>query len=212
MGLAPRFVAKQLSRPTGFGGWVIRNLMNRGNARLNAYALEQLGLTPQDRVLEIGFGGGVALSSLLQKARYVCGIDRSDNAVTAARRHFADEVAAQRAEFRTGTVEALPLAEASFDKVLTVNTVYFWTSLFGGLAEIARVLRPDGRIALGFLPKAQMHRMNMPRDIFTPRDPEDVTAALARAGFTNVELRQPTQGVGWMVATAVRAKNARAAC
>ncbi len=210
--MAPRFVAKQLSQPAGFGGWVIRNLMNRGNARLNAFALEQLGLTPQDRVLEIGFGGGVALPSLLQKAGYLCGIDRSQDSVTAARRRFADEVAAQRAEFRTGTVEALPLAEASFDKVLTVNTVYFWSSLFGGMAEIARVLRPDGRIALGFLPKARMDRMNMPRDIFTPRDPEDVTAALARAGFANVELRRPAQGVGWMVATAVWIKDARAGC
>ena len=66
--MSPRFIAKQLSRPTGLGGWVIRGLMNRGNADLNTFAVEQLGLTPESRVLEIGFGGGVALPPLFLKA------------------------------------------------------------------------------------------------------------------------------------------------
>jgi arsenite methyltransferase len=179
--------------------------MNRGNAGLNAFAVEQLGLNSGDRVLEVGFGGGVALKSLLQKADHVCGIDRSEDAVKAARKRFGREVGKGRAEFHSGAVEALPFAEASFDKALTVNTIYFWASLDDGLAEIARVLRRDGRIALGFLPKARMDRMNFPPDIFTPRKPEDVTAAMASVGFTEVELRQPRPESGWMVANGVRA-------
>jgi ubiquinone/menaquinone biosynthesis C-methylase UbiE len=202
--MAPRFVAKQLSHPAGLGGWLIRNLMNRGNARLNAFALEQLALISGDRVLEVGFGGGVALKSLLQNADHVCGIDRSEDAVEAARKRFGREVGEGRAEFRIGAVEALPFAGASLDKALSVNTVYFWTSLDGGLAEIARVLKNDGRIALGFLPKERMERMNFPPDIFTPREPEDLTAAMAGAGFTEVKLHQPRPDPGWMVATGVR--------
>ena len=124
--------------------------------------------------------------------------------VKAAERRFGAEVAEGRAEFRTGTVETLPFAEASFDKALTVNTIYFWTSLEVGLAEIARVLVQGGRLVVGFVPKARMERMNMPADIFTPRDPAELTAGLAGAGFGQIELHQPKPEAGWLLATAVR--------
>ena len=77
--MAPRFIAKQLSRPSGWGGAVIRFIMNRGNARLNRLAVSKLALTPNDRVLEIGFGGGLALSDLFSRAKFVCGIDPSED-------------------------------------------------------------------------------------------------------------------------------------
>jgi arsenite methyltransferase len=189
--MAPRFVARQLSRPAGLGGTVIQFLMNRGNDRLNRFAVNQLLIEPGDRVLEIGFGGGVALPSLLSRARFVCGIDRSDDVVGSARRRFSSNVEAGTADFRIGSVEALPLAEGGFEKALTVNTVYFWTSLEAGMQEICRVLSPGGRVVIGFVPKVRMDRMNMPSDIFTPRTPEDIAGALRRARFTNVEIRAP---------------------
>src|SRR5215831_11766213 len=71
--MAPRFIAKQLSRPSGFMGAVIRLMMNRHNARMNAFAVRQLELEPADRVLEIGFGGGVTLPALLNSAAFVAG-------------------------------------------------------------------------------------------------------------------------------------------
>jgi len=46
-------------------------LMNRHNAKLNAFAVRQLDLVPTDRVLEIGFGGGVTLPSLIARAGFV---------------------------------------------------------------------------------------------------------------------------------------------
>lgn len=104
-----------------------------------------------------------------------------------------------------GTVENLPLPDATFDKALSVHTVYFWQSLEAGCKEIARVLKPGGQIVLGFLPKAHMDRMKMPSDIFTPRDPDDVMAPLEQAGFRMVETRRPNSESGWVVATGTRA-------
>jgi ubiquinone/menaquinone biosynthesis C-methylase UbiE len=178
--------------------------MNRGNARLNSYALDQLRLVPEDRVLEVGFGGGAALSRLLHGASFVCAVDRSQDVVSAAVRRFADAVRAGRAEFRVGTVEKLPLEGAIFDKALSVHTVYFWQSLSAGSAEMARVLAPGGRIVLGFLPKQHMARMNMPADIFTPREPGEIIAGLQDAGFSETEVRRPNPETAWAVATGVR--------
>ena len=165
--------------------------MNRNNAKMNAFAVKLLELTPDDRVLEVGFGGGVALPSLMATATYVAGVDRSPLMVQHANANFARAVSAGRAEFRQGSVEALPFGAATFTKACTVNTVYFWISLGVGFAELHRVLSPGGRLAVGFLPKEWMDRMGYPTDIFTSRSPEEVVAALNEAGFRGVLVERP---------------------
>ena len=202
--MAPRFIAKQLSRPSGSVGIVIRHLMNRHNARMNAFAVRQLQLEPSDRVLEIGFGGGVTLPTLLNAAAFVAGVDRSSDVVNWAQRHFAKAIKARRAEFRQDNVESLPFEKATFDKVCTVNTVYFWTSLDAGFTEVYRVLKPKGRIAVGFLPKERMDRMGMPKDIFTTRTSNDVIKALTKAGFSGARVERPEPKTPWNVIVATR--------
>jgi arsenite methyltransferase len=202
--MAPRFVARQLSRPSGIMGALIRFLMNRHNARMNAFAVRQLNIEPTDRVFEIGFGGGVTLQSLMKSAACVAGVDRSDDVIGWAQRRFSTEINADRADFRQGNVEALPFDTAAFDKVCTVNTVYFWSSLEAGSAEIHRVLKPRGRVAIGFLPKERMDRMGMPEDIFTSRAPFDVVGALTKAGLKDFAIARPEPHTPWNVVVATR--------
>jgi len=200
--MPPRIVAQQLSHPTGLFGRLMGRLMNRHNAKMNAFALELLELTPADRVLEIGFGGGATLSTLIERAGFVAGIDRSQVMAERAKARYAGDMAAGRAEFREGTIEALPFEAASFDKVCTVNTIYFWRSLEVGFAEIHRVLTLGGRAVIGFLPKSHMDRMGMPRDIFTARATEDVVAALENEGFVNLRVERPQPKTPWNVIVA----------
>jgi arsenite methyltransferase len=202
--MAPRFIARQLSRPSGFMGAVIRLMMNRHNARMNAFAVRQLRLAPSDHVLEIGFGGGVTLPSLMGGAAFVSGVDRSHDVIGWARRRFSKQIEAGRADFRHGHVESLPFEAAAFDKVCTVNTVYFWSSLAAGFAEIHRVLKPRGRVAIGFLPKERMDRMGMPEDIFTTRSPLEVVGALTQAGFREALIARPEAQTPWNVVVATR--------
>ncbi|MFZ1951589.1 MAG: class I SAM-dependent methyltransferase [Pseudolabrys sp.] len=203
--MAPRFIARQLSRPSGFIGVAIRHLMNRHNARMNAFAIQQLQLGPADHVLEIGFGGGVTLPALLNAAAFTAGVDRSSDVIDWAQRHFNKAIKAGRAEFRQGNVESLPFERTTFDKTCTVNTVYFWTSLDAGFAEIHRVLKPRGRVVVGFLPKERMDRMGMPEDIFTTRAPRDVIEALTKAGFCDARVERPEPKTPWNVIVAAKA-------
>jgi SAM-dependent methyltransferase len=202
-----RLIARQLSRPTGFLGVLVARVMNRMNAPMNAAAVSLLSLEPSDRVLEIGFGGGVTLPALIAGAAFVGGVDRSPDVIVRAKARFAREVQSGLADFREGTVEAIPFADLSFEKVCTVNTVYFWRSLDSGLAEIARVLVPGGRLVVGYVPREAMDRMNMPADIFTPRSPEEIAEALERAGFRirGAGSSTPFDRVAWSVIAATRA-------
>jgi ubiquinone/menaquinone biosynthesis C-methylase UbiE len=202
--MPPRFISRQLSRPTGAVGRVMGSLMNRHNARMNAFAVERLELAPTDRVLEVGFGGGSALPSLLDGASFVAGIDPSSAMVRWARSRFSVAVSEGRAVFHEGKVEAIPFEAGSFRKVCTVNTVYFWKSLEAGFGEIYRVLCQGGRLAVGFLPKERMDRLGHPADIFTGRTPQQVTAALAFCGFTQVHIQRPDASTHWNVVVATR--------
>ncbi len=196
--MPPRFIAEQLSHPRGIAGWLVRRGMNRGNARANAFALDQLDLQPIDRVLEIGFGGGGNIQRLLDGSASLVGVDRSADAVAAADRRFSLARTAGRATFLLGEVEALPFPDGVFTKAVTVHTVYFWKSLDQGFQELHRCLQPGGLLAVGFLPKAQMDRMGMPADLFTARDPDAVWSAAEKAGFTP-EMRQPQGSAAWVV-------------
>ena len=177
-------------------------LMNKHNAKLNAFSVRQLALTPSDRILEIGFGGGVTLPSLIAGAAFVGGVDRSGDMVRQAKARFYEAVSAGRADFREGNVEKLLFETSSFGKVCTVNTVYFWSSLDVGFAEIHRVLSPGGRVVVGFLPKERIDRMGMPKDIFTSRAPDDIVAALVNAGFSGVRIERPKPATPWNVVVA----------
>jgi len=201
--MTPRFIARQLSHPTGLLGGLVGRLMNRRNAAMNAYAVKQLELQTTDRVLEIGFGGGVNLATLMESSAFVAGVDPSRWVVDRARTSFADAVKADRADFRVGAADCIPF-EPPFQKVCTVNTVYFWKSLYAGFAEIHRVLEPGGRVVIGFLPKQWMDRMGLAPDIFTSRTPEEIGAAMSGAGLTGVRLARPRPSTAWAVMVATR--------
>jgi hypothetical protein len=66
------------------------------------------------------------------------------------------------------------------------------------------VLAPGGRAVVGFLPKEFMVAMRLPSDIFTMREPEEVTTAMERAGFVNVEVKRPKPTKRWNVIVGTR--------
>jgi arsenite methyltransferase len=143
MGLA-RLIADQLGRPSRITG----RLLNVANARGNKRAVELLEVSAEHRVLDVGFGGGAALRKLAVRARSVAGIDRSEAAVRSARRRFRREIQEGRLQVELASVEAIPFEDESFDRVLTVHTIYFWPDPELGLREILRVLKMGGRLVL----------------------------------------------------------------
>jgi SAM-dependent methyltransferase len=181
-----RLISDQLSRPSGRAGRVVAALMNRGNRDLNARAIDLLDIHAGARVLDLGFGGGLTFAPLLARGATVVGVDRAQDMVDAARaRHHAD-VEAGRISVHAGEVQALPLEDGAVDRILTVNTVYFWPDLSPALAELRRVLAPGGRVVIGIRDGAVMERVDPA--VFTVRPPAEITAALASAGFAGAEV------------------------
>lgn len=145
-------VVRQFHRPTGWpgrlAGWEMA--LRPSNRKRNVWAVSLLDVQPRDRVLEIGFGPGIALRELGRRASsgMVFGVDHSEVMVRQATRRNAQAVRAGRMSLATGSAEELPSFDEPLDKVLAVNSIMFWPEPVERLKELRRLLRPGGVIAI----------------------------------------------------------------
>ena len=107
-------------------------------------------LRPGEVVLDLGSGGGIDV--LLSAARvgptgFVYGLDMTDEMLELARRNAAD-AGATNVGFRKGRIESIPLGDASVDVVISNCVVNLSPDKAAVLAEVARVLRPGGRVGI----------------------------------------------------------------
>ncbi|SDM45581.1 class I SAM-dependent methyltransferase [Allokutzneria albata] len=132
----------------GLLGRISALVMAGGNRAAEAEAVAELDPRPHDRVLVVGFGPGVGLRLLAERLPegHIAGIDPSAVMLRAATRRNRRAIAAGRMELHRGKADALPFPDADFDGVITVNTIQFWEPLEASVREVARVLRPGGRL------------------------------------------------------------------
>jgi len=182
-------LARQFSRPSGTLGDFVARFMNVFNAAMNTRTMEEMGIGPRDRVLEIGFGGGPNLAPLAARAREGCvvGLDLSGDMVAAARRHHRKLVASGRMELHQGNIQDMPFRAASFDSACSVNNLYFWPDPARALEEVKRVLKPGGTFVITFRPRSALGPMRVlaPRG-FRFYNPDEVGEMLRAAGFAEV--------------------------
>jgi ubiquinone/menaquinone biosynthesis C-methylase UbiE len=116
--------------------------------------VEQLDVRPDDRVLEIGCGHGVAATFVcerLETGTYTA-IDRSPKMIAAAAHRNAASVDAGKAEFLVATLEELDLGDRRFDKVFAVRVGLFHREPERAHALAARWLAPGGTLLPVFDP------------------------------------------------------------
>ncbi len=140
-------------------------------------AADLLDVQPSDSVLEIGFGPGVGFALLARAASsgWVAGIDPSEEMVEQARARNATAIHTGRVELRRGSVESLPFEGSTFDKALAINSMQVWPDAVAGLREVHRVLKPRGRVVLGFTR-------------WSGQAKEGLTNTLTAAGFAGVHV------------------------
>lgn len=134
------------AKPTGAAGEEMLRYMNEEHSALTDWALDRLTYGKGDHILDVGCGGGATLRRLSKRVPdgKLFGIDYSEISVALSKETNAEELALGKIEIREGSVDALPYAEDSFDKIVTVESFYFWSQPVKGLSEVRRVLKKGG--------------------------------------------------------------------
>jgi SAM-dependent methyltransferase len=180
-------LVEQFGKPRGLLGRIAGLIMRArpSNRERNLRALALLDVQPQDHVLEIGFGPGLAVARAAELASRgrVVGIDHSELMLREARDRNAAAIAAGRVELLLGSAERLPELGTRFDKVFAVNVYMFWEDPVAVLRGLRAALAPGGTILLTLQP-----RNRDATNADARRAAERMAGSLRSAGFENVRI------------------------
>ncbi len=165
-------------------------------------AAEAAQVGPEDRILDAGFGFGDQDIFWMQHfaPQHITGINVTASQVKMARERVADLHLEERIDLRSGSATEMPFEQASFDKVISVESAFHFVTREKFFHEAYRVLRPGGRlVVIDTIPLAtQTREVNrLERALyytFLPTPKENVYLSdtyiqkLEKAGFQNVSV------------------------
>ena len=183
--------------------------MNSRHSKLTDWGLSHVTVKPEDRILDVGCGGGRTVNKLstLAGEGKVFGIDYSNASVAVARKLNARRIQEGRVEVLEGSVSAIPFEMDTFDLVTAVETHFWWPDLPAGMREICRILRPGGAVLIiaeiykGAPSKvARLAEKCLPLSGMSLLSPDEHRALLSDAGYVDVQIfTEPAKG--WICAT-----------
>jgi len=157
-------------------------MMNETNISMTKESIKALHLTDNESVLEIGHGNAGHLSYLLDFADNIqyTGLEISETMKSEAENINSKYLS--QANFQLYDGNKIPFENENFDKVMTVNTIYFWENPVEFFNEIYRVLKKDGSFVLTFAKKDFMKNLPFTAD-FKLYNYEDVEELVAQTNF-----------------------------
>jgi SAM-dependent methyltransferase len=143
---------------------------------MNALALTAVNPQPGERILEAGFGGGALLHAIRAAGAEPVGVDVSEAMVRRALKRGFSAL--------EGAAEGLPLPDRSVDKAVSVNSIYFWPNPAAAIEELARVVRPGGKLVLCFQAPEAVRAWPGHLYGFRVFEADEVVSMMKAAGFS----------------------------
>lgn len=185
------FFSRQLEKPSGlFGKWITARMLDQGNEKLHNYCIALMDVKENNEILELGFGTGAVIEKIgkLVFNGRISGIDFSPEMVELARQRNKILLEEGRADIREGNISQLPFSDASFDKIYTANTIYFWKNPLSTAGEVLRVLKPGGKLFIAFRPKHIIEKLPVVDSRFTLYTEDAIKELFIKAGSKSVEI------------------------
>lgn len=188
-------VAKQLARPTGKFGIDVALGMNTMNKFISKTTYELLKIKDNDSVLEIGIGNGTFIKDILEHGSRISftGIDISNTMITEAKRINRALIETGYIDLFNADIEEIPIWDEVFDKICTVNTIYFWKNPIKALEEVYRVLKKKGILIVSFRPFINRQTLDFTQYGFKEYRNEDFESLIEQTNFKIIERIEKTE-------------------
>lgn len=181
------------AKPQGENGKLMLTRMNEDHYDVTTWALSFFSFSENDIVLDIGCGGGRTLSRMSDNiiSGHLTGVDYSSTSVEMSKETNASVISTGKMDIIEASVEALPFEDNTFDKIITVESFYFWPDPEENLKEVLRVLKTGAKFLLvadiyDSKELSDMQRENIKKyNLFNP-SLEMFSTLLRNAGFSDV--------------------------
>ncbi|BDS09324.1 class I SAM-dependent methyltransferase [Aureispira anguillae] len=188
-------LANQLSCPSGGHGRDVAKLMNETNINMTLSTVNDMGLSDGQSILELGHGNAEHLSNVLKQAKNLtyCGLDISPLMKEEAERINSRFISGKVASFHLYDGTNIPFGAASFDRIFTVNTIYFWEQPLALLNELYRVLKPNGQCHITFAQKRFVEQLPFAKYKFELYDNNTVLKLIQQTSFRLIDIIDKTE-------------------
>lgn len=137
-------------KPRGEAGRQMLERMNDSHYQVTGWALDKMDLAEARSILDIGCGSGLTLSRMAEAApeAHLTGVDYSPVSVRLTEETNRPYIDTGRMDVTEASVSRMPFDDGSFDRIITVESFYFWPEPEEDLKEVRRVLGEGGRFFL----------------------------------------------------------------
>jgi len=190
-----KILAQNLANPQGEKGIEIGEMMNATNISMTLESVRTLVIEDDQQILEIGHGNAGHLKNIMSLAKNLryTGIDISETMHNEARK--LNKEFENQAEFVLYEGKKLPFQDGSFDKIFTVNTVYFWENPVEFLNEIYRVLKDDGTFVLTFGQRDFMEKLPFTEYDFTLYNNNEMEELISKSHFKRMKTSEKEEQI-----------------
>jgi SAM-dependent methyltransferase len=183
-------VSNHYEYPQGIKGYIAGKRMAEQHRPENLWTAGLLDTQPTDHVLEIGFGPGLALEYLAPQlaSGRLMGIDSSSMMVWMASWRNRNAIRSGHVSLQRAHAASLPFGDASFDKIYSIHSLYFWPDPVLVVGEMIRILKPGGMICLTFMAREQWPGGGTGDEKCHVYSGEDVGELLLRGGCAHIRI------------------------
>lgn len=190
-----KILAQHLANPQGEKGIEIGEMMNATNIGMTLESIRTLAIEDHEHILEIGHGNAGHVKEIFSRAAHLkyTGIDISETMHQEAKK--LNKEFDGLAEFILYEGKKLPFEDKTFDKIFTVNTLYFWEEPVDFLNEIYRVLKNNGTVAITFGQKDFMEKLPFTEYNFTLYNNDEVEELVSKSHFKRMKISEKEEEI-----------------
>lgn len=195
-----KYVSEQFGKPTGIGGTISTFIMNVMNQTQYKGIINNLDCSQNDRILDIGFGNGYLINNLAKRNEgNFYGIEISDDMIRTGCKRNRKLIEQEKVHLIKGNVMDIPFENDFFDKIYTVNTVYFWEDLNKSLLEIKRVLKPNGIFINAIYSKEWLDKIKYTQHGFSKYSPNELVEVTSSNGLSILNVTETKKDISYCI-------------
>ena len=180
------YLIEQSIKPKGQIGRLMLKIMNTAHKHIFTFGIENMQVSDECKLLDLGFGGGKALKLLSKKFNHIklFGIDFSEEALKAGLKNNRKDIENGKMTLLQADIGKIPFPDYHFDIITAFQTHYHWQDFDSKMKEIYRVLNSNGQ----FIIVAEKYKINYHMKKYKTEN--ELKQLFIDTGFQQIEYRE----------------------